>query len=198
MRIIAGKLKGSTLHIPKDKNTRPLKDMVRESIFNFLNHSNKILFKLEKSNVLDLYSGTGSFGLECLSRQVEEVIFIEKEKRAFEILEKNIEKLKVKNKSKIFFDDVFNVIEKQDKKPFSLSHYLKFDLIFCDPPFKDTNINKLIELIVVKNLLKKNGIIIVHRHKNTKEKLTDYFKIIDERTYGISKIIFGQSLPSLS
>ena len=92
MRIIAGKFKGMTLYAPAGKKTRPLKDMVRESIFNFLNHSNKILFKLEKSNVLDLYSGTGSFGLECLSRQVEEVIFIEKEKRAFEILEKNIEK----------------------------------------------------------------------------------------------------------
>ena len=198
MRIIAGKFKGMTLYAPAGKKTRPLKDMVRESIFNFLNHSNKILFKLEKSNVLDLYSGTGSFGLECLSRQVEEVIFIEKEKRAFEILEKNIEKLKVKNKSKIFFDDVFNVIEKQDKKPFSLSHYLKFDLIFCDPPFEDTNINRLIKLIIRKNLLNKNGIIIIHRHKKTKDNLSNYFKIIDERLYGISKIIFVQFAAPLS
>ena len=172
--------------------------MVRESIFNFLNHSNKILFRLEKSNVLDLYSGTGSFGLECLSRQVGEVIFIEKEKRAFGILEKNIEKLKVKNRSKIFFDDVFNVIEKQDKKPFSLSRHLKFDLIFCDPPFEDTNINRLIKLIFRKNLLNKNGIIIIHRHKKTKDRLSNYFKIIDERLYGISKIIFVQLSAPLS
>ena len=198
MRIIAGKFKGMTLYAPAGKKTRPLKDMVRESIFNFLNHSNKILFKLEKSNVLDLYSGTGSFGLECLSRQVEEVIFIEKEKRAFGILEKNIEKLKVKNRSKIFFEDVFNVIEKQDKKPFSLSRHLKFDLIFCDPPFEDTNINRLIKLIFRKNLLSKNGIIIIHRHKKTKDKLSNYFKIIDERLYGISKIIFIQLSAPLS
>ena len=68
MRIIAGKLKGSKLHIPKDKNTRPLKDLVRESIFNLLTHSNKIILQLKNSNILDLYSGTGSFGLECLSR----------------------------------------------------------------------------------------------------------------------------------
>ena len=66
MRIIAGKLKGSTLHMPKDKSTRPLKDLVRESIFNLLTHSNKISLQLERSNILDLYAGTGSFGLECL------------------------------------------------------------------------------------------------------------------------------------
>ena len=198
MRIIAGKFKGITLYAPTDKKIRPLKDIVRESIFNFLSHSNKIFFQIEQSNVLDLYSGTGSFGLECLSRQVGEVIFIEKEKRAFGILEKNIEKLKVKNRSKIFFDDVFNVIEKQDKKPFSLSRHLKFDLIFCDPPFEDTNINRLIKLIIRKNLLNKNGIIIIHRHKKTKDKLSNYFKIIDERLYGISKIIFVQLSAPLS
>ena len=80
MRIIAGKLKGTTLHMPKDKNTRPLKDIARESIFNLLIHSKKISFELEQSNILDLYSGTGSFGLECLSRQAKSVYFIEKEK----------------------------------------------------------------------------------------------------------------------
>ena len=77
MRIIAGKLKGLTLHIPKDKITRPLKDIARESIFNLLTHSNKILLQLKQSNVLDLYAGTGSFGLECLSRQAENVCFVE-------------------------------------------------------------------------------------------------------------------------
>ena len=73
MRIIAGKLKGCTLHIPKDKITRPLKDIARESIFNLLTHSNKILLRLKQSNVLDLYAGTGSFGLECLSRQAKRI-----------------------------------------------------------------------------------------------------------------------------
>ena len=86
MRIIAGKLRGSILHIPKDKNTRPLRDLARESIFNLLVHSNKILFQFEQSNILDLYSGTGSFGLECLSRQAKIVCFVEKEKNAFKIL----------------------------------------------------------------------------------------------------------------
>ena len=188
MRIIAGKLKGTILHLPKDKNTRPLKDLVRESIFNLLSHSNKISLKFEHSNILDLYAGTGSFGLECLSRQASSVYFVEKKREAIEILEKNIKKLGVKNKIKIFLSDIFELIEKEK---ISKS---KFDLIFCDPPFKDINIEKLINLIFNKNLMNKNGIIILHRNKNTKEKLPNCFKIIDERIYGISKIIFGKFL----
>ena len=188
MRIIAGKLRGSTLYLSKNKNIRPLKDLTRESVFNLLTHSKKIAFQLEKSNVLDLYAGTGSFGLECLSRQANYVCFIEKEKAAIEILEKNIEKLKLKNKTKIFSNDVFTLIEKQN------IFVSQFHLIFCDPPFKNTNIEKLIELVFSRNLLQKNGIIIIHRNKNTKEKLPDYFKILDERMYGMSKIIFGRLL----
>ena len=192
MRIVAGKFKGITLYEPKDKKTRPLKDMVKESILNFLSHSNKISFQLEKANVLDLYSGTGSFGLECISRQAAEVIFIEKEKEAIKILEKNIEKLKAKDETKIFSDDVFNVIKKYDKFFFDQLSDMKLDLIFCDPPFKDAKINDLIKLIISKNILKKNGIIILHRHKNTEERLTIDFKIVDKRVYGLSKIIFGK------
>ena len=185
MRIIAGKLKGTNLNIPKDKNTRPLKDLARESIFNLLTHSKKISLQLENSNILDLYAGTGSFGLECLSRQANSVCFVEKNKNAIEILKKNIEKLKVKNKIKIYFDDIFDLIRKQN------IFQSKFNLVFCDPPFKDINIEKLIELIFNRDLLDTNGIIIIHRSKATKEKLPDCFNIVDERTYGISKIIFG-------
>ena len=192
MRIIAGKFKGTILYGPTNTKIRPLKDMVRESIFNFLIHSNKISFQLEQSNVLDLYSGTGSFGLECLSRQSSKVVFVEKEKKAVKILEKNIEKLGEKNKTRIFVNNIFSAIEKVSKYKDAWIAGLNYNLIFCDPPFKDTNINKLIELIIVKNLIKKNGIIILHRHKDAKEKLTNSFKIIDERIHGRSKIIFGQ------
>ena len=188
MRIIGGRLKGTILYLPKDKNTRPLKDLVRESIFNLLNHSNKISLKLEHSNILDLYAGTGSFGLECLSRHARNVCFVEKKKDAIEVLEKNIKKLKVKNKIKIFFNDIFDLIEKQN---FLTS---KFNLIFCDPPFKDKNIEKLIKLIFDRDLLIKNGIIIIHRNRTNKEKLPDPFEILEERIYGISKIIFGKFL----
>ena len=114
MRIISGKLKGSLLNITKDKTTRPLKDLARESIFNVLNHSNKVLVQLEKSNILDLYAGTGSFGLECLSRESRKICFVEKEKESKKILEQNIKKLKVEKNTHIFFDDVLNIINKKN------------------------------------------------------------------------------------
>ena len=94
--------------------------------------------------------------------------------------------MKVKKKVNIFFNDVFDLIN--NKNIFKS----KFDLIFCDPPFKDLNIDALIQSIFSRNLLNKNGILVLHRKKNNKEKFSNYFKIIDERIYGISKIIFGK------
>jgi len=189
MRIIAGKLRGTSLFLSQNKSTRPLKDRARESIFNLLTHSNKISFQLEKSKILDLYAGTGSFGLECLSRQASSVCFVEKEKETIKILKKNIEKLKLIKKTDIFYDDVISLIERQN------IFKLKFDLIFCDPPFKDLYIKKLIQLIFTCNVLQKDGILILHRYKYTKEKLPNYYNIIDERIYGISKISLGKFLP---
>ena len=188
MRIIGGKLKGSNLYISKNLSTRPLKDLVRESIFNLLAHSNKISFKFEKINVLDLYSGTGSFGLECLSREAGNVCFIENSKESIKILRKNIEKLNLNNTSKIFSGDVFQEIEKGEICK------SKFNLIFCDPPFKNIDVERLINLIIKKNLLKENGIIVLHRNKTSKENFPNKFKIIDERIYGLSRIIFGKIL----
>ena len=188
MRIIAGDLKGSKLFPPNNKNIRPLKDIARENIFNLLTHSNKIKFKFSESYVLDLYAGTGSFGLECLSRRSQYVYFVEKEKEAFDILNKNIEKLKLTNKTRVLFDDVFKIIKNE------YFFDIKFDLIFCDPPFKNKKILEIIELILNKQLLKRNGIIIFHRNKNIREKIPNNFKILDERIYGISKIIIGKSL----
>ena len=68
MRIIAGKFKGKKIYLPLNKNTRPLRDSFKESIFNIIEHNKMINFKLEDSIILDIFSGTGSFGLECLSR----------------------------------------------------------------------------------------------------------------------------------
>ena len=151
-------------------------------------HSNKISIGIEKSNILDLYSGTGSFGLECISRNAKKVSFVENDKYALEILKKNIKKLKVENQTKIFFKDVSALI-KEDKNLYS-----KFDLIFCDPPFKKQNINEIIKLLFNNNLLKNHGILILHRNKNEKENFPDCFQVLEERIYGISKIIFGNFL----
>ena len=78
MRIISGSLKGRTIKYLRNSNTRPLKDSVKENIFNILSHSNIFKTKIKDSNILDLYSGIGSFGIECISRDAQKVTFIEK------------------------------------------------------------------------------------------------------------------------
>ena len=89
MRIISGKLKGKKILQPKDKMTRPLKDLTKESIFNILKHSNLFSVDIKNSDVLDLFSGVGSFGLECLSRGAASVIFLENYKQTISVLKQN-------------------------------------------------------------------------------------------------------------
>lgn len=184
MRIISGNFKGKKLLEPKDSKTRPLKDLTKESIFNILKHSNKFKIELKKSKVLDLFSGTGSFGLECLSREVEFVTFVENYDGILPILKKNIQNMKTINNYKIIEKDILNNF---DFKIFEN----KFDIIFLDPPYKEDRLKKILELITNNNLLNLNGIIVVHRHKKQKDDLPLSFKIIEEKKYGISKIIFG-------
>ncbi len=98
MRIIGGVYKGVKIFEAFDKNTRPLKDLVKESILNILEFSKDSRINLNNSLVLDLFSGTGSFGLECISRGAAKVYFIENYTQSLEILHKNIKKLKCEKK----------------------------------------------------------------------------------------------------
>ena len=183
MRIISGSLKGKKIFVPKDKKTRPLKDLTKESIFNIINHSNKFKIDLNNAYILDLFSGVGSFGLECLSRGVKKVTFVENYKNVLTILEKNLDNFKKTSNFEILKEDIYNGNIFSNIKS-------KFDIIFLDPPYKDKNINKILDNICNSEILKNNGIIILHRHKNEKEILSRKFKKIEEKIYGISKIMF--------
>ena len=184
MRIIGGTFKGIKIFEAFDKNTRPLKDLVKESILNILEYSKESRINLKNSIVLDLFSGTGSFGLECVSRGAAKVYFIENYNQSLEILNKNIKKLKCEKKTKVFDEDVFNFFKNDRIKN------EKLDLIFLDPPYKEENIKTILENIANLKLLKKTGLIVLHRHKKTKDNINDKFYIIRSVKYGISKIIF--------
>ena len=185
MRIISGYLKGRKLDLPYNKSTRPLKDLTKESIFNILEHSNLIKINIKKSIILDLFSGIGSFGLECISRGCGKVIFCENYSKAISKLKKNIFKLNCESKSEIIESDIFNI------KNIKIFHKKQFEIIFLDPPYKEKKLNNLLENILSLEILKNNGIIIIHRHKKENEILPKKFKILKVKTYGVSKIIFG-------
>tara|TARA_B000000475_G_scaffold82241_1_gene66673 strand:- start:351 stop:911 length:561 start_codon:yes stop_codon:yes gene_type:complete len=183
MRIISGNFKGKKILEPKDVYTRPLKDLTKESIFNIINHSNKFRVKIEGSVILDLFSGVGSFGIECLSRKADKVYFVENYKNVLPILKKNLSGLKSINNFEIIEKDIYN------EDIFKNFNQI-FDIIFLDPPYKDKNIEKTLVKIKTSNILKNNGVLILHRHKKEKENFSDKIKIIEEKIYGISKIIF--------
>ena len=187
MRVISGKLRGKLIHNPTDKTTRPLKDMVRESIFNILEHSKNEKIKFKNDVVLDLFSGSGSFGIECLSRGVKKVYFFEKYEPSLKVLEKNINYLEIKKNS---------IIKKMDAYEISTEKIgnEKIDLIYLDPPFRDKNINKLLIKMIEEKIVQESTLIIIHRNKKFKEDFIKNFKIIREKTYGLSKIIFGKLL----
>ena len=183
MRVISGSFKGKKILEPKDFETRPLKDLTKESIFNIIKHSNKFKINLEDSDILDLFSGVGSFGIECLSRGAKSVVFVENYDGVLPILKKNLYDLKSTQnyeiiEKNIVDSDIFSNLKK------------KFNIIFLDPPYKDKNLENLLKNIYDEKILNKKGIIIIHRHKNEKDIMPKQYKVIEEKKYGISKIIF--------
>ena len=116
MRIISGNFKGKKILEPKDIYTRPLKDLTKESIFNIINHSNKFSIDIKKAYVLDLFSGVGSFGIECLSQGASHVTFIEKYEGVWPILKNNLINLKSEINHEIIESDILNKFELKSLK----------------------------------------------------------------------------------
>ena len=184
MRVIGGKFKGKKLLEPKDKETRPLKDLTKESIFNIINHSNKFSIDIKKAYILDLFSGVGSFGIECLSQGAKHVTFIERYEGVLPILKNNLNNFKSEINYEIIENDILNKFEFKSLK-------LRYDIIFLDPPYKEKALENILNTIIENRILKDNGIIIIHRHKKEIDEFPKNFQLIDEKKYGISKVIFG-------
>ena len=183
MRIISGNSKGKRLLEPKNKSTRPLKDLTKESIFNIIQHSNKFKVDVVKSNILDLFSGVGSFGLECLSREAKIVKFIEEDEKALKILKENLIKLSIADRAILINGKIEDNLTKDKNK--------KYNIFFLDPPFSDTMFINNLNLIKENRMYQKNHVVIIHRERGSKDNLEDIIVTILTKKYGRSKIIFG-------
>lgn len=180
MRVISGRAKGTILYSLNGNITRPTLDRVKESLFNIIQN------KIYKSCVLDLFAGSGSLGIEALSRGADETIFCDKSNEAIEIVKKNISKTHVENKSKL--------INQNYKKALQiLEGEYRFDLIFIDPPYDDNIAVDAIKKIIEKDLLSEDGIIILETDDETRE-LNNLngidINVYDLRKYGRVKLIF--------
>ena len=163
MRIISGIYKGRLINVPKSDLIRPTTDRVRETLFNLLN--NEIDFNGIK--VLDLYAGSGSLGLECLSRGAKEIHFVEKNFLIYKNLLRNIESLEAGDKCSVH-KVAANVFTKKIPKE-------KFDLILADPPFFKDDIYSVVENILINKFLAPDSYITVERSIQTKEKDIEHF-----------------------
>ena len=123
MRVISGSARGTTLHSIDDINTRPTLDRVKESLFNIIQN------QVEDAVVLDLFAGSGAIGIEFLSRGAEKVYFCDKSPKAVDMIKKNLDKTKLKDKATILNNDYIDCIDKIKN--------IKFDIIFLDPPYKE-------------------------------------------------------------
>lgn len=177
MRIIGGKYRSRVLAEFAGEDVRPTSDRVKESLFNILS------LKLYGARVLDLFSGSGALGLECLSRGARQVVFNDYAKDSIAILRKNLTALKVPvngEDAKISNSDYLVCLEQQ-REP--------FDLIFIDPPYRFDYGKKALETIARKRLLTENGVAVYERDRVFEEEIVGLEKY-DERKYGKTYLTF--------
>ena len=165
MRVIAGKHRGRVLAPIKGVNIRPTPDRVKESLFQILSD------RLQGARVIDLFAGSGALGIECLSRGAQEVLFNDASKESVALIKKNLglagESAKVHN---------------LDFRTFLSRATGKFDLIFCDPPYKEEYLTEILETVKERNLLMPGGLVVYESERE--ESGTEGWTLIDSRGYG--------------
>jgi 16S rRNA (guanine966-N2)-methyltransferase len=177
MRIIAGRAGGLKLKSLKGRDVRPTLDRVKESMFNI------IAFDLPGAEVLDLFSGFGSLGIEALSRGAEKADFVEINKAHLKVIEQNLKKAKLIDFAKLYNQDAYLYLK---------NCIQKYDIIFMDPPYNNNMSAETIKIIIKNNLLKSKGLIISERSKIEKAEEYEELKIIKNKKYGNSLITIYQ------
>ena len=169
LRVISGKARGLKLESLEGLTTRPTLDKVKQAIFN-------MLFDITyDATVLDLFSGSGAMGIECISRGSKECTFVDIEKDAIDIINKNIKKAKFENESKVIKSDFISFLNSTNQK---------FDLVFLDPPYDSDYYEKSLCLLKQNDLLNKNAVIVVESSKDVVPNIPSYYEITRQKFYG--------------
>ena len=168
--VISGKYKGKKLYHIKNKYVRPTQARIRKSIFQILEPFNGL-------EILDLYAGVGTMGLEAFSRGSSRVIFVEKDRQVYKILQKNAT-LFDNDKITLYCEDVVQYISRYDGD--------RFDIVFADPPYVLTNYSYLRERM--QKVLKPNGIFCMEMKKQAIKE--SYVRI---KHYGNTQVVFSRA-----
>ncbi|MBP2025335.1 16S rRNA (guanine(966)-N(2))-methyltransferase RsmD [Peptoniphilus stercorisuis] len=175
MRVIAGSKRGLRLISPKDIKTRPTEDRVKENTFNLLGQG------FDEAKVLDLFSGTGSIGIEFLSRGAKRAYFVDSSRDAIKIINENIEKTHFENEAVVLKMNAKSAIERLQNE--------KFDYIYLDPPFDNKNLYiQSVELILDSNILADDGYLVIEQVKDLDVDFSKYLSNVKFKNYGNTSI----------
>ena len=173
LRIIAGKFGGRTIQAPDGRITHPMGDRIRGSLFSIIGS------EFENAEVLDTFAGTGSLGLESLSRGAKSVIFVERDRVAGRILTENIQALGVDDKTTTYSMGVSTWIDKNQGN--------FYDIIFADPPYNNLQLSTVARL---GGLLKPNGLMVLSYPGTGEVPPVDGIVVVDNRSYGTASLAF--------
>lgn len=173
VRIISGEFGGRKIEAPDGRTTHPMGDRPRMALFNIIQH------ELPGARVLDAFAGTGSLGLESLSRGAESAVFVEKDRIAQRILAENITLLEVEDKAKLVRTTVSNWLETTDSEG--------FDIIFADPPYHDVQLSTVTRLF---GLLKPGALMVLSTPGRCEDLSKPGVVVVDNRSYGNAFLTF--------
>jgi len=173
MRIIAGIHRGRILASPRDRSVRPTTDRAKQTIFDVL--TNRIDF--EGLAVLDLFAGSGSLGLEAISRGASSVTFVDNARESLALLQKNIVALHCEDRSTTYQADAFWYLKNTQAR---------YDVVFADPPYRLERIGTIPKAIHESGVLKEHAFIVM---EHSRESAID----LDEKIYDILRKPFGQT-----
>lgn len=180
MKVISGTLKGRNIDGYNLDGTRPTMDRVKESLFAMIQNY------IGESICLDLFAGSGNLGIEAISEGATFVYFNDNNKKAAEVIKKNIKNFNILEKSEI--------LNMSHKKALNELTGKKIDIIFLDPPYKTNYIEESIKLIDSNDLLSDNGIIVCESSDLNKMIYTDNFQILKEKKYGDKWVVILEKI----
>ena len=173
VRIISGKFGGRTIQSPEGKLTHPMSDRVRGSLFNIIGD------EMIDAAVLDIFAGTGSLGIESISRGAKSVTFVERDRLASKILEENIKSLGIDDKITTVRIGASTWIDKNQGNI--------YDVIFADPPYNNLQLSTVRRL---GGLLKPNGLMVLSYPGTGEVPPVDGIVVVDNRSYGTANLAF--------
>ncbi|MFZ3009787.1 MAG: 16S rRNA (guanine(966)-N(2))-methyltransferase RsmD [Candidatus Microsaccharimonas sp.] len=174
VRIIAGEFGGRIIDGSASDKTHPMSERIRNAMFN------KLGTDIQGTKVLDAFAGSGSLGLEALSRGASSVVFVDRDRIAQKIIEKNIFALKVEGRSQLIKANVSSWMNTTEER---------FDIIFADPPYHDMQLSTVSRLF---GLLKPNGLMVLSYPGRGEMPTETGVVVVDNRSYGNAALAFYQ------